>query len=385
MSLANEETRNRQRKTSWLPLSWGVRFTIAMTGSIVAWWVQARLLNGAEFAAPNSLGGVILLATPFILCSAICIMFPVWTLLLITEVLTQLGIWGKIVSSVLLLSFSAWTANVLLKDWFGAKRDESFRGLILIALIAAVLLYPLPIMRMKRKAVRLTTEGDYDGALRISKIWLRSKVYGRPFQGWVMAHAGRYREALELLEGAAFDAKGRPLLKTQHLYFYAVALMNEEKYLEAQPLLEAAVLVPQKMGEYFRFSLAECLLSQNKEASRACEQMEHLIADLKKKAQPKPNRIFLAQCMAVHAWALASCGRREEAESRLEEAFVESDSYGKDDLAGLWHLAGSTKQALGDNEMARAAFLQAFTVFPHGSIALQARRKLAKLGQNVLG
>ncbi len=198
-----------------------------------------------------------------------------------------------------------------------------------------------------------------------------------------MLQAGRYSEALELLKDSAFDEKGRPQLKSLHLYFYAVALLSEEKYSEAQLLLEAAVLVPQKIEGYFRFSLADCLLSQNKEAGRACELVEQVMAKLKRKTQSAQERIFLAQCMAVHAWALASCQRREEAKAGLQDAFTESSSMGKDDLAGLLHLKGVTLQALGDNETARAAFEQALALFPYGSIAMLARRALAKLGENV--
>jgi len=198
-----------------------------------------------------------------------------------------------------------------------------------------------------------------------------------------MSQAGRYGEALELLKDSAFDLKGRPLLKSLHLYFYAITLMNESRYSDAQELLEAAVLVPQKTQEYFRFSLAECLLSQNKEAPRACGLVEQVVADLKKKTQSQQNRMFLAQCMAVHAWALASCERGEEAEARLEDAFAGSDSLAKDDLAGLLHLKGATRLALGDSELARAAFEQALALFPYGTIAIQARREIAKLSRDV--
>jgi tetratricopeptide (TPR) repeat protein len=255
--------------------------------------------------------------------------------------------------------------------------------IFLIVLITSVLLYPLPIMLMKRKADRLATLGDYDGALRISRIWLRSKVYGLPFQGQIMLQAGRYSEALALLKDSAFDDKGRPLLKSLHLYFYAMTLTNEGKFPEAQSLLEAAVLVPQKMEDYFRFTLAECLLSQHKEANRALELVEQAMANLKRKSQSKQDRIFLAHCSAVDAWALASCGRREEAEARLEDAFAESNSLGKDDLAGLLQLKGETWLALGDSEMAQASFQQALGLFPYGSIGMLARRKLARLGETV--
>jgi tetratricopeptide (TPR) repeat protein len=155
---------------------------------------------------------------------------------------------------------------------------------------------------MKRKAVALATQGDYDGALRISRKWLRSETYGRKFQGWIMLAAGRYSEALELLKDSVCDEKGRPLLKSQYFYYYAIALMSEEKYSEAQPLLEAAVLASQKGGDYLRFSLAECLLSQDREPARALDLVEQVRGDLN--SHSKQDRLRLAQCNAVGAWAL---------------------------------------------------------------------------------
>jgi tetratricopeptide (TPR) repeat protein len=290
---------------------------------------------------------------------------------------------GNIFSFLLVLSFSVWGLNSISKDWLGTRHGGVLGWILLAVFIAAMLLYPLPIMRMKRKAIASATRGDYDEALRISRRWLRSKVYGRPFQGWIMLAAGRYSEALELLKDAAFDAKGHPLLKTQHLYFYAIALVSEERYSQAQPLLEAAVLASEKNGDYLRFGLAECLLCQNKEAGRALELVEHVRANLSGKPHSKQNRLRLAQCNKIGAWALAACGRREEAETRLQEAFAESDSFNKEDLAGLLNSKGSALQALGDRKRSREAFQQALSVFPHGSIAVFARRELLKLPEDV--
>jgi hypothetical protein len=290
---------------------------------------------------------------------------------------------GNILSFVLLLSFAVWILNSLSKDWFGTQHGGSLGWIFLAAFIAAILLYPLPIMRMKRKAVASATLGDYDEALRISRKWLRTETYGRKFQGWIMLVAGRYRDALELLKDSAFDEKGHPLLKSQYLYYYALALMSEEMYSEAQPLLEAAVLASQKKGDYLRFSLAECLLSQHKEADQALVLVEQVRVNLNRKSHSKQDRLRLAQCNAIGAWALAACGRREEAETRLQEAFAESDSFSKDDLAQLLNSKGSAWQALGDGERSRAAFQQALAVFPYGSIAMFARKELAKLPENV--
>ena len=139
--------------------------------------------------------------------------------------LTRSGKRGNILSLVLVLSFSVWILNSLSKDWFGTH-GGSLGWKFLAVFIAAILLYPLPIMRMKRKAVASATLGDYDEALRISRKWLRTETYGRKFQGWIMLVAGRYSEALELLKDSAFDEKGHPLLKSQYLYYYAIALMK---------------------------------------------------------------------------------------------------------------------------------------------------------------
>jgi hypothetical protein len=91
MALANEDTTNREKDVSWLHLSWGVRFTIAMTGSIVAWWCKIHWVNGIHSPAASTLGGVILWAAPFMLCSALSILLPLWALLLLTQALSRSG------------------------------------------------------------------------------------------------------------------------------------------------------------------------------------------------------------------------------------------------------------------------------------------------------
>ena len=125
---------------------------------------------------------------------------------------TQSGKWGNILPFALLVSFAVWILNSVSQDWFGTQFRGSLGWVCLAVLIAGILLYPLPIMWMKRKAIALATLGDYDEALRISRKWLRAKTYGPKFQGWIMLAAGRYSEALGLLKDSAFDEKGQPLL-----------------------------------------------------------------------------------------------------------------------------------------------------------------------------
>ena len=42
MSMATEESKNSYKRSSWLPLSWGIRVTIAVTGSVVFVWLAIR-------------------------------------------------------------------------------------------------------------------------------------------------------------------------------------------------------------------------------------------------------------------------------------------------------------------------------------------------------
>ena len=197
-----------------------------------------------------------------------------------------------------------------------------------------------------------------------------------------MLEAGRYSEAVELLKDSVFDEKGHPLLKSQYLYYYAIALMGEERYSTAEPLLDAAVHA-QKTADYLSFSLAECLLSQHKEAKRAFDLLEQVRINLTKNSGSNQHRLRLAQCNAISAWSLAACGRREEAETRLREALAEPDSFSKDELAGLLNSKGSVLRELGDSEGSRAGFEQALAVFPYGSTAIFARRSLTQLLEGV--
>src|ERR1700733_5571005 len=122
--------------------------------------------------------------------------------------LTESGKQGNIWSFLLMLSVAVWILNSLSKGWFGTQHRGSLGWILLAVFIVGILLYPLPLMWMKRKAVASATLGDYDEALRISRRWLREKTYGRSFQGWIMLVAGRYSQALELLKDSAFDEKG---------------------------------------------------------------------------------------------------------------------------------------------------------------------------------
>lgn len=378
MSLAVGESKVGNSKRSWLPKIWGARFAIAVTGTIVFWWLSIILINGRTISRGQTLNQILWQMAPFFLVQLISLFFTFWTVFLFFTGLNRLGKLGNVLVILLGIPFCVFVANALFNDWFGPEHNTWLRWLFWAVPIAAILLYPLPIMRMKRKAVGLVMEGDYEQALRISKKWLRSSVYGRPFQGWILLEAGRYNEAKTHLRDAAFDGQGKPQLTNVSLYYYVVALMSEDKYSEAQELLEAAIRVPQK-GEHLRLALVDCLLSQNIEASRACEMVERIITTLEKRPKSDSQPTFMAECMAFHALALACCGRSNEAEARLQEALSGSTGFTKRDLAVLQQIAGRIKQALGDTKGAKAAFEGVIALHPHGDINLCARRKLLEL------
>jgi tetratricopeptide (TPR) repeat protein len=361
-------------------LNWGVRFAIAVSGAVVSWWLSVSLLNNLSLPGVSTLGERLWQMAPLILGQLIALAFTGWAVFLFFDGLSRLGKWGTVFGVALGLPFSIFVSNALLNDWFKRGHSDLLRWLFWIAPVALILLYPLPIMWMKRRAVASVTQGDYERALKISRVWLRSKVYGLPFQGWIMLQAGRYTEAEALLKRGAFDEKGLPLLTSNNFYFFVLTLMNQERYTDAQELLEAANRVPQK-GDHFQFALAECLLSSNKEPGRALELIDQVMSNLKKEYEPVRDRMHMAQCTALHAWALAACGQSERAEAGLQEAFADVAALSPPDLAGLLQLKGSSWQALGKPEMAQEAFQQAMAVFPYGSNAILSQQNLALTGE----
>jgi tetratricopeptide (TPR) repeat protein len=162
------------------------------------------------------------------------------------------------------------------------------------------------------------------------------------------------------------------------LYQYASALSLNGEYAVAQELYEAAIQTPQENG-YFHEGLARCLLLQNKEPDRARELMERVMATWSEQlpAEEKPSR--QAHWIAVHAWALARCGRREEAEARLQEALAKTSTLHEREQALARLYAGRIWLALGDMEKARTAWKEVESIYPQGSVGISARKELAEL------
>jgi tetratricopeptide (TPR) repeat protein len=232
--------------------------------------------------------------------------------------------------------------------------------------------------QVKRQVLKLKAQGDFDGALRLDKRFSWIPGYGTSLEGVILFSAGRYHEAQALMKPLAFDRNGQPKLRSMELYIYTLALINDGRAADAQELLDAAVRVPQRAGN-FHVSLATCLLSQNKDEERARELLEQAMSNWPEASGRYEARADLMRRIARYAWALAACGRREDAKAKLQESFAGADGFRDGDMAGLHYFAGETWRVLGDTSKSRAAFKEAMKLSPTGSAGMSAKKGLAKL------
>ena len=261
-------------------------------------------------------------------------------------------------------------------DVHGLHQLPTTKVQILLAVrifFAALVIYALIIPRIKRWIYQVGHGGDFDRALRLNRRWSVLPLYGSSLEGSILFNAGRYGEALECLRPLAFDWQGKPRLTSPELYTYALALENSGREAEAQVLLEAAVNASSE-GNSMQVALATCLLTQNKEPERACNLLEQSLADSK-----GLSRADMARRIARYAYALGSCGRRQETEAKIQEALAMGATLKKDDLAGVNYFVGEAWRALGETTKARAAFQEAVTLRPDGVTALSVQKALAKM------
>jgi Tfp pilus assembly protein PilF len=244
--------------------------------------------------------------------------------------------------------------------------------------IGILIIWTVVLTKLKRWTYDLTRQGEFDRALQMDRRFSRIPGYGAPLEGPILFNAGRYPEAQAFVRPFAFDEQGKPKLTSAEYYTYALALENDGKEAEAQKLLEAAVQVPQRTAG-FHVALATCLLSQKKDAERARELLEQALAfpDLQTTAYGRNSD--LAMRIARYAWALAACGRREEAEAQIEKAFAGSGGLKPRDLAGVHYFAGEAWRSLGEWKKARAAFEEALRLSPDGPAASGTQKALAKM------
>jgi hypothetical protein len=252
------------------------------------------------------------------------------------------------------------------------------KTIVFFAPIAVLIIWGVALSKMKRWTYDLTRRGEFDKAIQMDRRLSRIPGYGTPLEGTILFNAGRYAEARAFMKPFAFDEQGQPKLTGMGIYTYALALENDGMEAEAQKLLEAAVQVPQRTAG-FHVALATCLLTQKKEAQRACELMETALATKDLQGTGYGRNADYVRRLGRYAWALAACGRRQEAEAKIQEALAGSNGLKARDLAGVHYFAGEAWRSLGEWKKARAAFDETLRLSPDGSGAIEAKKALAKM------
>jgi tetratricopeptide (TPR) repeat protein len=283
------------------------------------------------------------------------------------------GIRSKILQTIFVCVYAALLLGVMM-----LPVSPLLKRALLRAEAVVIPVYLVGLRRIKMGVYRTGHKGDYDKALRRDRLWSAMPFYGASLRGMILFNAGRYREAQAFLKPLAFDAQGRPRLASLELYSYALALVNDNRPGEAEPLLEAAIpAVPR--NDYLKVALASCLLTQEKDPERATRLLEEAMASPQRGGQASNNRADYARRIARYAWALSACGRRQEAQSRIDEAQQLALSLRPEDAAGVQYFVGEAWRVMGDGAKAQAAYDEAVRLQPTGVIALSVKKAQAKM------
>ena len=255
-------------------------------------------------------------------------------------------------------------------------------AIIAVGLLAAVLIPVVGDILPMLWANRALRRGDYAAALRRIDLFLRLRPRSAGLlysQGTIQWLAGRQKEAEEALRGALSSgqqhADGTQAL---HLENLAYVLMEQGRYREALQSLEGSInILPDRGGSYL--PLAETYLRQNSEPAKALAMADRAI-ELKEQSpiQKRSNRQAYADAWALRAWALAVLGRRGEASQSIEKALAESDRGDKPYFAGTLYHLGQALISQGDRSAAIEKFSEAKRVDPagnYGSLAARALRE----------
>lgn len=279
---------------------------------------------------------------------------------------------------------AAWIVAALITLVMISHVPKQVKTIVFFAPIGILIFGAVALTKLKIWIHGLARQGEFDRAIQMDRRFSRIPGYGTPLEGSILFNAGRYPEARAFIKPFAFDAQGQPKLTDMGLYTYALALENDGMEAEAQKLLEAAVQVPQHTAS-FHVALATCLLSQKKDAERARELMEVALATTDTQTTAYGRNADYVRRLGRYAWALAACGRREDAEAQLKKAFAGSKGLKDRDLAGLHYFTGEAWRSLGEWKKAQAAFNEALRLSPDGSAATSAKKALAKLREEAQG
>jgi hypothetical protein len=454
---------------------WGVRFAIAMIGSIVTCWWSERVTNGRvphDFHTPTAYWWHFL--GPLLLRACVSSFFLLWSLKLLIELRVGLPlnkardaengmssvelrklVWRRLAvviaaflvvltgfevvdhsvmnsdspSAEVIMQITGWLCFLLTMGtviWSmrrpsprpiatipvgtPAERSGAVRrrqspilsswliwlpGIVVVLapvgiemkliLVAAIFLLALTPFFMAQWALTSLRSGNSERALRRLRLGSWIPGYPRAVEGNILLDAGRYDEALAVLKPLAFDSKGNPRLESTELYIYAAALSNAGDEEAAQELLERAVLVPYQPGAVkvatgaVQMTLAASLLTQKKDAARAEQLICQVLANSSNSESTQQQRRIRAIRTGYHAWALASCGRADEAKAQLENAFASLPKDAEREIAGLEYVAGDTWWTIGDLDRARYSFQRVWSLNPNCDLGMRAGKRLARI------
>ena len=244
--------------------------------------------------------------------------------------------------------------------------------------LVGVVLWSLGVLKLKSWIYQQSRKGDPDRALRLNKICAWIPGYGTSFEGLILFDAGRYAEACQFLKPLVFNSAGQPRLESLELYIYCLALTNDGYPAEAEPLLEAAIRVKQP-PDSLEIALASCLLTQRKDAVRACLLIEKVMGTPELRVSNRGSQADHAARLARFAWALAAAGRSDEARSKIQEALAAASNLKNADSATVQYFVGEAWEALGNTANSRSAYQSAIDLRPEGVTAMSARNGIGRL------
>ncbi len=230
-------------------------------------------------------------------------------------------------------------------------------------------------VRLMNAALR---RGDYDGALRIIRLFHFYSPEGAStlrLCGHVLLLAGRYREAEDSLRRAIAGLRSG-LEQAMALQFLADALMEQGRYDEAMRSYEAALQAVPGYRRPYR-GMAEMTLRQGKNPQQALEYVENILGSSglawpARGINGRPQDDY----WALKAWALAQFGRSGEVAPAIDEAFKATNKKSLVDLAMTNYRAGMAMQAIGNQSSANDYFKRARDLDPHGHCGMLAQAAL---------
>lgn len=247
-----------------------------------------------------------------------------------------------------------------------------------IYLVAAFFLLVLMIlMRPNEFSYWLAKREMYRLALLVNRFSYFTSTYIASVRGWILLEAGMFEEARTYTKRFAFDEKGQPLVGTWELYAYVQSLVIAREFEAADKLCESTARGDEP-AEWLGIPWTNSLLKQKKNVERAREIIEKMLDEEERSPTRSTNRLITG--IAVHAWALAECGRADQAKARLEEVLTALPHFKRRDRAALGLTIAATWCALGDTPNAHLSLLEAARLHPSGYIGFAARRQLEEIG-----